>query len=93
MTTYNYMSEMQEMCFRATQALIVLGDKGMQDFYAAAEQGFYNRANGLSVEEANAPINVSQIDSYLATKDFVESKEYEAALKLKKEQEAADGRN
>ena len=93
MTTYNYMSEMQGLCFRVTQALIVLGDKGMQDFYSAAEQGFYNRANELSVEEANAPINVTQIDAYLQTKDYVESKEYEAALQLKKEQEAADGKH
>ena len=93
MKTYNYMSEMQRLCFRATQALIVLGDKGMQDFYSAAEQGFYNRSNELSVEEANAPINVTQIDAYLQTKDYVESKEYEAALQLKKEQEAADGKH
>ena len=32
MKTYSYLSEMQQFCFRATQAFIVLEDKGMQDF-------------------------------------------------------------
>ena len=87
MTTYNYLSEMQLLCFRAREALKVLNDDGMKDFYAAAEVGFSERATPLTFEKANEHINQSQIDAYLRVKDFVEQKEREAAEKLRDENE------
>ena len=87
MTTYNYLSEMQLWCFRAREALKVLNDDGMKDFYAAAEVGFSERATPLTFEKANEHINQSQIDAYLRVKDFVEQKEREAAEKLRDENE------
>ena len=83
MTTYNYMSEMQQLCFRATKALKELGDDGLYDFYAAAEKGFDATANSLPYEEANKDINQSQTDAFINLKDFVEDKEYKAAEKIK----------
>lgn len=88
MTTYNYLSEMQELCFRASQALTVLEDAGLKDFYSAAEQGFFSKMDGMPVPEAEKPINQSQVEQYLITKEFVETKEYEAAEKLREENEA-----
>ena len=83
MKTYSYLSEMQQFCFRATQAFIVLEDKGMQDFYSAAEKGFDAECNSLTCENASAGINQSQIENYFRLKDFVESKEREAAQKIR----------
>lgn len=87
MTTYNYLSEMQLLCFRAREASKVLNDDGMKDFYAAAGVGFSERATPLTFEKANEHINQSQIDAYLRVKDFVEQKEREAAEKLRDENE------
>ena len=83
MTTYSYFSEMQQLCFRATQAFIVLEDKGMQDFYSAAEKGFNAECNSLVCDNASAVVNHSQIENYFRLKDFVETKEREAAEKMK----------
>ena len=88
MTVYNYLSSMQELCFRATMALNALGKLGMADFYSAAENGFFSKLDGIPVEEAKQNINQSQIDQYLVTKEFVEQKEREAAEQLRAEQEA-----
>lgn len=88
MTYYNYASEMQQLCFRAREALTVLKEDGLKEFYAIAEEGYYNKLENVPVEEAKQNINQSQIDAYLALKDFVETKELEAAEKLRAEQEA-----
>ena len=82
MTTYNYMCEMEQLCFKAEQALKVLGDKGLEDFYASAEVGYEAKAIRLGFYEANEEINQSQIESYLRVTDFVHEKELEAAEKL-----------
>lgn len=87
MTYYNYMSDMQQFCFRITQAAIVLKDKALQDFYYAAEEGFNIHANQLSISEAKANIGQNQIEAFLRTKKFCEKKEEEAAYKLKEEQQ------
>lgn len=87
MTIYNYYSEMQELSFRATMALAALGNEGLKDFYSAAEEGFYNKLQKIAVDEAQKNINQSQIEQYLITKDFVETKENEAAYKLREEME------
>ena len=90
MTHYNYLTEMQELCFRATMALSVIGDDGMKDFYLAANEGFFNQLTKMPVEEAKQNINQSQIEQYLTTKEFVEAKEKEAAEFVKKVTEEAE---
>ena len=79
MTTYNYLTEMQSLCFKAGMALKGIGDEGMKDFYLAADTGFYKRLETIQMEEADQPINQSQMDCYLMLKDFVTEKEKEAA--------------
>jgi hypothetical protein len=74
---------MHALCFRVTNALAVIGDRGMLDFYSAAEEGFSVKLDELSVEEAKITINQSQVDQYLALKAFTEEKEMEAAEDLK----------
>jgi hypothetical protein len=44
---------MQELCFRASQALMVTGEKGLEDFYKAAELGYYNCSKDMPIEKAN----------------------------------------
>ena len=91
MTTYNYVSEMQELCFRATQALTVLGKTGTKDFYSAAEIGFSQQMESLNnkpVEEVSTPINQDQLDTYLSCKKFVEEQENQAAWMLRRQQGA-----
>ena len=90
MTRYNYLTEMQDLCFRATMALSVIGDDGMKDFYLAANEGFFNQLAKMPVEEAKQNINQSQIEQYLTTKEFVETKEKEAAEFIKKTTEEAE---
>ena len=90
MTTYNYLSEMQHLCFRAKEALKVLNDDGMKDFYAAAEEGFFTKLDGLPVKEADETINQSQIETYLKAKAFAEQKEHEAAEKIKSDTQDAE---
>ena len=85
MTHYNYYEKMQELSFRATMALNAIGDDGLKDFYSAAENGFYQKLQTVSVEDAKKSINQSQIDQYLVFKDFVEEKEREAAEKVRQE--------
>lgn len=87
MTYYNYMSDMQQFCFRITQAAIVLKDKALQDFYYAAEEGFNIHANQLSISEAKANIGQNQIEAFLRTKKFCEKKEEEAAYYIKEHTE------
>lgn len=93
MTTYNYLNEMQLLCFRAREALKALNDDGMKDFYAAAEVGFSERATPLTFEKANEHINQSQIEAYLKIKEFAEEKEREAAEKLRYENEQQEARH
>lgn len=83
MTRYNYLKEMQELCFRATMALAVINDDGLKDFYVAADEGFTTQLEKITGQEAKESINQSQIEQYLVTKAFVESKEQEAAENIK----------
>ena len=91
MTYYNYVSEMQELCFRATQALTVLGKNGTKDFYSAAEVGFSKLMDELDnkpVSEVSEHINQDQLDTLVSTKNFVEDQENQAAWTLRRQQEA-----
>ena len=85
MTTYNYLSAMQEFSYRTVMALAVLGNVKLQEFYKKAEQDYSDKLEKLSVEEAKENINPSQIDQYLRTKEFCETKEREAAEKIKRD--------
>lgn len=87
MTTYNYLTDMQELCFKAVQALVVIEDDGLKDFYSAAEEGFAKRITSIPVEEATKLINQSQVESYIRTKEFVDDAERKAAEKLREAQE------
>ena len=92
MTYYNYVSEMQELCFRATQALTVLGKNGTKDFYSAAEVGFsklMDELNNKPVSEVAVHINQDQLDTLVSTKNFVEEQENQAAWTLHRQQEAS----
>lgn len=91
MTTYNYLSEMQELSFKAAMALSVIDDIGMKDFYLAANEGFYIRLEKITNEEAEKTITQSQLEQYLRTKDFVEQKEKEAAEILAKDKNEPEG--
>lgn len=91
MTYYNYVSEMHSLCFRATQALTVLGKKGTKDFYSAAESGFFKLLDELDnkpVGEISVHVNQDQLDTLIATKNFVEEQERQAAWALRCQQEA-----
>lgn len=79
MTKYNYLSEMQALCFRASMALTALKDEKIKVFYDKAEKDYYDQVSKIPVEEAKENITQSQIEQYLRTKDFVEQKEREAA--------------
>ena len=82
MTYYNYVSEMQQLCFRATQALDGLGKIGTQDFYAAAEVGFaklLEDANSKPVSEISHQITKDQADTLNSTREFVAQQEEQAA--------------
>ena len=92
MTTYNYLSEMQLLCFRATQALTVLGKNGTKDFYSAAEIGFsklMDELNNKPVSKVSVHINQDQLDTLVSTKNFVEEQENQAAWTLRRQQEAS----
>ena len=79
MTTYNYMIEMQEMCFRISQACKSMGKKGTQDVYAACELGFGEMAKALTCEEAGSTITQDQLDTFVCTKNFCAEQEKAAA--------------
>lgn len=95
MTYYNYVSEMQALCFRATQALTVLGKDGTKDFYSAAEVGFSKQMDELNnkpVSEISTHVSQDQLDTLLSTKKFVEDQENQAAWTLRRQQEAAENK-
>lgn len=85
MTYYNYLCEMQQLCFRAREALKVLEDNILRIFYALAEEGFFSQLERLPVEKAKQDVNLSLIESFIRTKRYVEEKELDAAYKIKRE--------
>ena len=85
MTYYNYLCEMQQLCFRAREALKVLEDNILRKFYAVAEEGFFSQMERLPVEKAKQNVKLSQIESLIRTKRYVEEKELDAAYKIKRE--------
>ena len=82
MTTYNYFIEMQDMCFRISQACKAMNKRGTQDVYAACERGFGEMAKELNCEEAARNINQDQLDTYACTKNFCEEQAKAAANQI-----------
>jgi hypothetical protein len=82
MTTYNYFIEMQDMCFRISQACKAMNKRGTQDVYAACERGFGEMAKELNCEEAGCTITQDQLDTYLCTKNFCAEQVKQAADKI-----------
>ena len=85
MTNYEYAGEMQELSFKISQACKVLEQKGLQDFYKAASDGFAEMRNAYSVEEAAKEISNDQEEQLEATAAYVKELQKEAAEKLDKE--------
>ena len=82
MTTYNYMIEMQDMCFRISQACKAMNKRGTQDVYEACERGFGEMAKELTCEEAGRTITQDQLDTYVCTQNFCKVQEKQAAYKI-----------
>lgn len=85
MTKYEYAGEMQELCFRISQAYKVLGDTGLYDFYYATSKGFAEIRNSYSVKEAQQTVNHEQIEQLENTTAFAKDVRKQAAYKLDKE--------
>ena len=85
MTNYEYAGEKQELCFSISQRCKVLGDKGLQDFYGAANDGFAQMREEYSVEEAAKVISKDQEEQLDATAAYAKELGAEAAEKLDKE--------
>lgn len=85
MTNFEYAGEMQELCFKISQACKVLEEKGLQDFYAAAGDGFADMQKNYSVEEAGMVISKDQEEQLDATAAYAKELRTEAAEKLDKE--------
>ena len=83
MTTYVYMTEMAEMCYRISQACKVMEKTGTQDVYTACSKGFLEMAAGLTFEEAGCTINQDQLDTYVCTQNFCKEQEQAAAAFIK----------
>ena len=85
MTNYVYAEKMQELCFQISQACKVLEEKGLQDFYGAASDGFAQMRKEYSVEEAAKVISKDQEDQLDATAAYAKELRKEAAEQIDKE--------
>ena len=85
MTNYEYAGEMQELCFKISQAFKVLGDSGLYDFYYAASIGFEEIRKNYSVEEAQQLVENDEVKQLESTAAYVKEVQKQAAEKLDKE--------
>lgn len=85
MTNYEHAGEMQELCFKASQAFRVLEDKGLHDFYLAASNGYEEMRNSYSVEEAENPVDEEQLKTLESVAAYVKEVQQQAAEKLGQE--------
>ncbi len=85
MTNYQYVEGMERICFETGQAMHVLENKGLEDFYKAAATGFTSLKETMPVTLANEPINESQMESYLVVDKFLKDKRKQATDKLARE--------
>lgn len=85
MTYYEYAGEMQELCFKISQAQKVLGETGLYDFYYATSTGFEKLRKEMSVEEADRPIDKDQEETLENTSAYLKEVQKEATEKLDQE--------
>ena len=85
MTYYEYAGEMQELCFKISQAQKVLEETGLHDFYYATSTGFEELRREMSVDEANRLIDKSQEEALENTSAYLSEVEKQAVEKLDQE--------
>ena len=85
MTYYEYAGEMQEMCFKISQAYKVLGDTGLYDFYYAASTGFDDIRKTMSVEDAEKPADKDELAILESTAAYYKDVQEQAAKQLDQE--------
>lgn len=81
MTYYEYAGEMQELCFKISQAQKVLGETGLYDFYYTTSTGFEELREKMSVEEADRPIDKNQEETLENTGAYLKEVQKEATEK------------
>lgn len=88
MTKYEYYDQLQEICYKAVQALSVIEkeNKTLIEFYSAAEEGFFRKKENLKIKDALEQINQNQKDGLNRRKAWLEEIEYRAALEQKENQ-------
>ena len=82
MTKYEYAGEMQELCFKVSQACKVLGETGLYDFYYAASEGFAVIRDEYSVEEAQQLVTKDEEEQLESTAAYVKEVQKQAAEKM-----------
>lgn len=85
MTNYEYAGEMQELCFKISQAHKAMEKTGLHDFYLAASNGFAELRKNYTVEEAQAVASEEQMEMLESSKAYVNEVVKQAAEKLDKE--------
>ena len=88
MTNYEYAGEMQELCFRISQAYKAMGDTGLYEFYYATSEGYEKARNDFSVKEAEAFVDEKQMQMLENSRAYVKEVQKQAAEKLDQEIEA-----
>lgn len=88
MTTYHFSEEMEEMCFKLSEAYKVLGDGYMHIFYSAASAGFRVKKSQMTIREGSEFINEEKADVFLRTTELLKKVNKKACRKLDKEASA-----
>lgn len=85
MTNWEHAAEMQEQCFKISQAFKVLKEKGLHDFYYAASKGYAELRKNYTVDEAMQPVNDDQLKTLESTIAYVKEVKQQAEAKLDQE--------
>ena len=88
MTVYQYYQEMQDLYNRLVKAFRTIeGDKEpLVDVYSMAEQGFYQKTIGMSVDQANRICAEERLKRLEDFRWFVQGKEDAAAWHLREKE-------
>ena len=85
MTYYEYAGEMQELCFKISQAQKVLEETGLHDFYYAASEGFDVIRKNMNVEEAEMIVDKDQMEQLESTAAYEKEVRKEAVEYISQE--------
>ena len=85
MTNYEYAGEMQELCFKVSQAHKAMGQTGLFEFYLATSEGYAKLREGYSVEEAGAKVTSDQMEMLENSIAYVKDLQKQAADKIGQE--------